>query len=134
MNRIPVGRTRVLLAACVFSFSAFLAAADEKAAAGKDGKGNSNGASRPPAEAIRHEKANSSRNRLGNPADSYEANLINDSAQPVPKVKRGAPILRAQILLSRSGFSVGEMDAAAGRNFSRALSAFQTARALPVSV
>jgi lipoprotein-anchoring transpeptidase ErfK/SrfK len=133
MHRIAVGRIGVLFAACAFASSAFfVGAADEKAAA-KEGKGNSNKTSLPPAEAIRHEKANSTRNRLGNPANAYDPATLNDSMQPVPTAKRGAPILRAQILLSRSGFSVGEMDAAAGRNFSRALSAFQTARDLPVS-
>lgn len=44
-----------------------------------------------------------------------------------------AAILRAQILLGRAHFSVGEMDGRAGENFTRALRGFQESRQLPVT-
>ena len=61
---------------------------------------------------------------------TYDPGEVNNSSQPVPKVKKGAPILRAQILLSRAGFSAGELDGAAAKNFSATLRAFQESKSL----
>ncbi len=63
------------------------------------------------------------------------ATAVNDAAV-TDVVRRGAPrhaILRAQILLDRARFSVGEMDAAYGANMRRAVAAFQRARNLPAT-
>jgi lipoprotein-anchoring transpeptidase ErfK/SrfK len=43
----------------------------------------------------------------------------------------GKPVLKAQILLSRANFSVGEIDGIAGDNFRRAISGFQKSRGIP---
>jgi lipoprotein-anchoring transpeptidase ErfK/SrfK len=49
-----------------------------------------------------------------------------------PKAQ-GPVVLKAQILLDRANFSVGEIDAFAGGNFQRAVSGFQAVRKLPVT-
>lgn len=46
---------------------------------------------------------------------------------------KGAGVVRAQILLARAHFSCGEIDGIFGRNFQKALSAFQGERKLPVT-
>ena len=46
---------------------------------------------------------------------------------------KGAPVVRAQILLARAHFSCGEIDADFGSNLDRAVRAFQADRKLPVT-
>jgi lipoprotein-anchoring transpeptidase ErfK/SrfK len=46
---------------------------------------------------------------------------------------KGAPVLRAEILLARAHFSCGEIDADFGSNLDRAVRAFQADRKLPVT-
>jgi hypothetical protein len=59
---------------------------------------------------------------------------INRPDQPeISKGAKGSAAVRAQILLSRAHFSVGEIDGFFGSNMSKALAAYQTARNLPAS-
>lgn len=60
---------------------------------------------------------------------------VNDLSLPAPQsnVAKGPAILRAQILLDRANFSVGQIDGIKGRNYERALGGFQESRGLPVS-
>jgi len=59
--------------------------------------------------------------------------LVNNAApsETVGPRSRGPATLRAQILLSRARFSIGEIDGVYGRNTARALRAFRVANALP---
>lgn len=66
-------------------------------------------------------------------APPFDPAVINDATPPPPNMRRGPAIFRAQILLSRAGFSPGEMDGAQGKNFSRALMGFQQSRNLPAT-
>ncbi len=75
------------------------------------------------------------RARKPKPAATFKLEAVNDPAtsKPLSENDRGAAALRAQILLDRAGFSVGEIDGRIGKNAVRALTGFETARGLPAS-
>src|SRR5271165_3901672 len=64
-----------------------------------------------------------------------DADAINDASltRPVSEKSIGAAVIRAQILLSRANFSVGEIDGSPGINFRRAVIGFQDPRLIPPS-
>ena len=68
-------------------------------------------------------------------APQFQPEVIND-VQLAPALARGAQgdaVLRAQILLDRARFSVGEIDAVFGSNMARAVAAFQKSQGLEAS-
>jgi lipoprotein-anchoring transpeptidase ErfK/SrfK len=68
------------------------------------------------------------------PPLSIDIAAVNNPSQPDTTLgAKGAPVIRAQILLARSHFSCGEMDADFGSNLDRAIRAFQADRKLPVT-
>lgn len=72
----------------------------------------------------------------GFPADAaqHAAQLNTDTATPVlKKGTKGPAVIRAQVLLDRNWFSVGEIDGNFGSNTMKALAAFQASRNLPAS-
>ncbi|HEX2721344.1 MAG TPA: L,D-transpeptidase, partial [Gemmatimonadaceae bacterium] len=72
---------------------------------------------------------------MAEPVVKFDANAINDASQmpPVAAKMKGAAVVRAQVILDRANFSVGEIDGFAGANFLRALAGFQESRGLPAS-
>src|SRR5580704_1933377 len=64
-----------------------------------------------------------------------DADAINDASltRPVSERSIGAAVIRAQILLSRANFSVGEIDGSPGSNFRRSVVGFQNSRDIPPS-
>ena len=67
-------------------------------------------------------------------APQLQVDAVND-VKLAPNIAKGqgAAVLRAQILLDRARFSVGEIDAAFGSNMTRALAAFQKSQGLEAS-
>jgi len=67
--------------------------------------------------------------------NALDADAINDSSLTplVTEKSSGAAVIRAQILLCRANFSVGQIDGSPGINFRRAVVGFQTARDIPAT-
>jgi lipoprotein-anchoring transpeptidase ErfK/SrfK len=67
------------------------------------------------------------------PRISYDLAAVNSSAtvDQFDEKAEGPAVLRAQILLARAKFSVGEIDGRMGTNAVRAVAGFRTARGLP---
>ena len=64
-----------------------------------------------------------------------DADAINDATRTplVTEKSSGPAVIRAQILLSRANFSVGQIDGSPGINFRRAVMGFQSAHDIPVT-
>jgi len=78
-------------------------------------------------------RAKSHHSRRGaKPAVPLDPAAVNDPAltAEVGRGSKGGAVLRAQVLLARAHFSVGEIDAAYGENMRKAVSEFQESRGL----
>lgn len=72
----------------------------------------------------------------GFPADATQhiQQLNADTSVPVlSEGAKGPAVIRAQVMLDRAWFSVGEIDGSFGSNMARAIKAFQLSRGLPVT-
>lgn len=70
------------------------------------------------------------------PADASQHIQQLNADTSTPELKqgdKGPAVLRAQVMLDRNWFSVGEIDGSFGSNMTRALNAFQLARGLPTT-
>jgi lipoprotein-anchoring transpeptidase ErfK/SrfK len=70
------------------------------------------------------------------PADAAQhmQQLNADTATPLlVQGAKGPAVIRAQVMLDRNWFSVGEIDGSFGSNMKRALAAFQSSRGLPLT-
>jgi len=103
-----------MLSAVMLSFSLFLCQAVAAAASDKP---------KPKPHSAAHQK------------NLLDAEAINDASltRPVSEKSVGAAVIRAQILLSRANFSVGEIDGSPGTNFRRSVVGFQNSRDIPPS-
>lgn len=67
-------------------------------------------------------------------ASAHIEQLNADTTMPeLAEKAKGPAVIRAQVMLDRNWFSVGEIDGSFGSNMKRAVSAFQAARELPVT-
>jgi lipoprotein-anchoring transpeptidase ErfK/SrfK len=67
-------------------------------------------------------------------AAAHIEQLNADTATPeLAEKAKGAAVIRAQVMLDRNWFSVGEIDGSFGSNMKRVVSAIQAARGLPVT-
>jgi lipoprotein-anchoring transpeptidase ErfK/SrfK len=76
------------------------------------------------------QKRRSTRARTADAQPSYDPAKVNDPNIAMGHEAKALGILRAQILLDRAHFSPGQIDAQTGRNFERAVRAFQEARSV----
>ncbi len=77
-----------------------------------------------PAAAVRNDGADSMASR--DPASGQAPDANTSPAEP-------RPVMQAQVVLDRLGFSAGVIDGEVNRSFANALTAFQEARGLPVT-
>lgn len=70
---------------------------------------------------------------LAAPAQSADTPAETEQAAPVGPESKGAPVLRAQVLLDRAHFSPGEIDGAYSTNLRKAIEGYQKAFDLPVT-
>jgi lipoprotein-anchoring transpeptidase ErfK/SrfK len=89
----------------------------------------------PPKKNAKAARTSASRNRIAPSEPAFDSAQVNNPDQKEirdPEAK-GSAIVRAQILMSRAGFSCGEIDGYSGVNIRRAIIGFQSARNLPPS-